>query len=163
MPAKTSKPGGVLSIVISSSNEIPTVVPVTARVMHSQSSLLPQYPGLFDMPGVNASVDSAATSRMATISQSYSEADISQGAQKLLVATCRKVTASACSSAWGKWHSRCCERKVNPVLAPMESVLEFFTHEFNLGKAYTTINIYRSAIYGTHPRIDSLCYRKRLF
>ena len=90
MPAKTSKPGGVLSIVISSSNEIPTVVPVTGRVMHSQSSPSTTISRPFDTPGVNASVDSAATSRMATISQSYSDAGISQGAQKLLVAAWRK-------------------------------------------------------------------------
>ena len=156
MPAKTSGSGGVSSSTSSSSLEITTVVPVTARVMHSQSSSSTTVSRPFDTSGGNASVGSASTSRMAAISRSYSEAGISQGAQKLLVAAWRKGTSSAYSSAWGKWDSWCREREVNPVLAPIECVLEFLTHEFNIGKAYRTLNVYRSAISSTHPMIDSL-------
>ena len=139
MPAKTSRPGGVSSSISSSGLEIPTVVPVTARVMYSQSSSSTTISRPFDTSGGTASVGSAPTSRMAAISRSYSEAGISQGAQKLLVAAWRKGTSSAYSSAWGKWDSWCREREVNPVLASIECILEFLTHEFNIGKAYRTL------------------------
>ncbi len=67
-----------------------------------------------------------------------------------------KGISSSYSSAWGKWNSWCSERKINPALASIESVLELLTEEFNAGKAYRTFNAYRSAIYSTHSRIDSL-------
>ena len=79
MPAKTSRPGGVSSSISSSGLEIPTVVPVTARVMYSQSSSSTTVSRPFDTSGGNASVGSAPTSRMAAISRSYSEAGISKG------------------------------------------------------------------------------------
>ena len=79
IPAKTSRSGGVSSSTSSSSLEIPTVVPVTARVRHSQSSSSTTVSRPFDTSGGNASVGSASTSRMAAITRSYSEAGISQG------------------------------------------------------------------------------------
>ena len=111
--------------------------------MHSQSSSSTTVSRPFDTSGGNASVGSAPAS-------------ISQGAQKLLVATWRKATSSAYSSAWRKWDSWCREREVNPILASIECVLEFLTHAFNIGKAYRTLKVYRSAISSSHPMIDSL-------
>ena len=72
------------------------------------------------------------------------------------MAAWRKGTTSAYSPAWGNWNSWCSKRKIIPILASIESVLEFLTQEFNAGKAYRTFNVYRSAISSTHPRIDSL-------
>ena len=97
-----------------------------------------------------------AVSRVATIKQSYSEKGISEGAQNLLVAAWRKGTSSAYLSAWGKWDGWCRERKINSVHAPIEAILEFLTSEYNAGKAYRTLNVYRSAISSTHPSIDSV-------
>ena len=34
--------------------------------------------------------------------------------------------------------------------------MEFLTSEFNLGKAYMTLNVYRSAISSTQPKTDSV-------
>ena len=42
-----------------------------------------------------------------------------------------------------------------PVLAPIECVLEFLTHEFNIEKACRTLNVYCLAISSTHPWIDT--------
>ena len=52
-------------------------------------------------------------------------------------------------SARRKLDSWCRKRNVNPVLASIECVLEFLPHEFNAGKAYRTLNVYRSAISNT--------------
>ena len=38
----------------------------------------------------------------------------------------------------------------------MESVLDFLFSEFNLGRAYRTLNVCRPAISSTHPKIDSV-------
>lgn len=38
----------------------------------------------------------------------------------------------------------------------IRSILEFLTSEFNLGRAYRALNVYRSAISSTHPKIDSV-------
>jgi len=93
---------------------------------------------------------------VATVKQSYSEKGISEGAQTLLVAAWRKGTSLAYSSAWGKWDSWYRERQINSIHAPVEAILEFLTYEYNAGKAYRTLNVYRSAISSTHPSIDSV-------
>jgi hypothetical protein len=91
---------------------------------------------------------------LAAISQSYTQAGISQPAQELLLAAWRKGTATTYASAWRKWDSWCCEREISSVHAPIEAILEFLTTEFNSGKAYRTLNVYRSAISSTHAHID---------
>ena len=100
-----------------------------------------------------------AVSRVATIKQSYSEKGISEGAQNLLVAAWRKGTSSAYSSAWGKWDGWCREREINSVHAPIEAILEFL---LNAGKAYRTLNVYRSAISSIHPSISGLVIERGL-
>ena len=104
---------------------------------------------------ITSSVEPPA-GRLATIRQSYTEAGISGQTQNLLVAAWRKGTSAAYTSAWGKWDSWCRERKINPVHAPIESILEFLIAEFHAGKVFRTLNDYRSAISSTHPSIDSV-------
>ena len=109
------------------------------------------------MTGASPPLAEPSTSRLATICQSYSEAGISQPAQTLLVAAWRDGTSKAYASAWRRWASWCRERKLNSILqASVESILEFLSSEFNLGRAYRTLNVYRSAISSTHPKIDSV-------
>ena len=127
----------------------------------------PWYPLLLEMccpssspstvsgPGGSTPPLKPAVSRVATVKQSYSKKGISEGAQNLFVAAWRKGTSSAYSLAWGKWDSWCRERKINSVHAPVEAILEFLTYEYNAGKAYRMLNVYRSAISSTHPSIDS--------
>ena len=105
--------------------------------------------------GITSSVEPPA-GRLATIRQSYTGAGISGQTQNLLVAAWRKGTSAAYTSAWGKWDSWCRERKINPVHAPIASILEFLTAEFHAGKAYRTLNDYLSAISSTHPSINSV-------
>ena len=113
--------------------------------------LLPQYPGLVTRLREVHPPLKPAVSRVATIKQSYSEKGISEGAQNLLVAAWRKGTSSAYSSAWGKWDGWCREWEINSVHAPIEAILEFL---LNAGKAYRTLNVYRSTISSIHPSIS---------
>ena len=125
-----------ISSVSGTSLAVATMVPSPSRDVHSTSS-------------------TASTSRLATISQSYSTAGISQSAQNLLVAAWHKGTTTTYASAWRKWDGWCRERKINSIRAPVESILEFLTSELNAGKAYRTLNVYRSAISSAHSYIDS--------
>jgi len=72
------------------------------------------------------------------------------------MAAWRKNTSSAYGAAWQKRVSWCKQQQINPISAPLSAVLYFLTREFNAGKAYRSINVYRSAISMAHPTIDSL-------
>ena len=133
---------------IGTSLAVTAMVPSASRVACSTSNSVPSL--------LRPSLAEPSTSRLATIHQSYSEAGISQSAQTLLVAAWRDGTSKAYASAWRRWASWCRERKLNSIQASVESVLEFLSSEFNLGKAYRTLNVYRSAISSTHPKIDSV-------
>lgn len=132
------------------------MVPSASRVVCSTSHSVPSLPGPADMTSGSPSLVEPSTSRLATICQSYSEAGISQPAQTLLVAAWRDGTSKAYASALQRWDSWCRERKLNSVQASVESILEFLTSEFNRGRAYRTLNVYRSAISSTCPKIDSV-------
>lgn len=66
------------------------------------------------------------------------------------------VLESAYGEAWQKWASWCNQQQINPILAPLSAFLDVITRELNSGKAYRSINVYRSAISMTHLTIDSL-------
>ena len=109
-----------------------------------------------DQAGGKSPPNPPSVSRMACLNRSYSETGISAEARTLLMAAWRKNTSSAYGAAWQKWASWCNQQQVNPLSAPLSAVLDFLTREFNSGKAYRSINVYRSAISMTHPTIDSL-------
>ena len=109
-----------------------------------------------DQAGGKSPPDPPSISRVACLNRSYSETGISAEARTLLMAAWQKNTSSAYGAAWQKWASWCNQQQINPISAPLSAVLDFLTREFNSGKAYRSINVYRSAISMTHPSIDSL-------
>ena len=52
----------------------------------------------------------------------------------------------AYSSAWGKWILWCNKQESNPFPSTIGPLVNFLTEEFKLGKQYTTMNFYRSAL-----------------
>ena len=72
-----------------------------------------------------------------------------------MLAAWRRNTTSAYSSAWSKWVGWCSERKINPVSVSLNAILEFLKDRFKDGKAYRTINVYRSALSAVLPEIDA--------
>ena len=76
-------------------------------------------------------------------------------ARDLLSAAWTRNTSDQYVSAWPKWTSWCAERKVNPISASLSDIVNFLAGEYQQGKQYWTLNVYRSAISMTHPVIDS--------
>ena len=156
LPQTVTRPECVTPCSSCTGLAVTAMVPSASRVVCSTAHSVPSLPGPADTTRRSAPLVEPSTSRLATIRQSYSEAGISQPAQILLVAAWRDGTSKAYASAWRRWDSWCRERKLNSVHASVESILEFLTSEFNLGRAYRTLNVYRSAISSTHPKIDSV-------
>ena len=156
LPQTVTRPECVTPCSSRTSLAVTAMVPSASRVVCSTSHSVPSLPGPADTTRGSPPLAESSTGRLATIRQSYSEAGISQPAQTLLVAAWRDGTSKAYASAWRRWDSWCRERKLNSVQASVESILEFLTSEFNLGRAYRTLNVYRSAISSTHPKIDSV-------
>ena len=93
--------------------------------------------------------------RMAYLRQQYEEGGFSVQARDLLSAAWRRNTSDQYASAWHKWTSWCAERKVNPISASLSDIINFLAGEYQQGKQYRTLNVYRSAISMTHSVIDS--------
>ena len=156
LPQTVTRPECVAPYSSGTGLAVTAMVPSTSRVLCSTSDSVPSLPRPANTTRGSPPLAESSTSRLVAIRQSYSEAGISQPAQTLLVAAWRDETSKAYVSAWRRWASWCRERKLNAVQASVESILEFLSSEFNLGRAYRTLNVHRSAISSTHPKIDSV-------
>jgi len=95
-------------------------------------------------------------SRMAVIRKNYESAGVSNQVVELLVGGTRKSTLSAYESAWNgsvNWNVR---RNEDPILPAIGRVLEFLTSLAESGKAYRTINVFRSMFSSTIGKIDGV-------
>ena len=85
----------------------------------------------------------------------YQTEGISEQTRKILLTAWRPNTTSSYSSAWNIWRSWSAERvTVNPLSPPLNNILDFFTSQFDEGKEYRTINVYRSALSAILPLYD---------
>ena len=103
-----------------------------------------------------SSSSTPAVGRMAYLEDHYKEKGFSLQARDLLAAAWRKNTSDQYASAWRKRVRWCAERKVSPVSASLSDIVNFLADQFQQGKEYRTLNVYRSAISMTHPCIDSV-------
>ncbi|XP_044129979.1 uncharacterized protein LOC122923262 [Bufo gargarizans] len=83
-------------------------------------------------------------------------AGISEATRRLLDNAWAPGTRKSYRAAWGAWVSWCVERNLDPVSAPVTHLLQFLTSLFEAGKAYRTINLFRSAISSTHQGFDGV-------
>ncbi|XP_044128788.1 uncharacterized protein LOC122922292 [Bufo gargarizans] len=83
-------------------------------------------------------------------------AGISEATRRLLDSAWAPGTRKSYPAAWGSWVSWCVERNLDPVSAPVTHLLQFLTSLFEAGKAYRTINLFRSAISSTHQGFDGV-------
>ena len=95
-----------------------------------------------------------ATNRLARFGKSLTDRGISQHAKELITSAWRDSTNKNCDSAWRKWETWCSQKHINPLSAPIESILSFLAFQFHSGYKYRSLNVYRSAISSIHPRID---------
>ena len=93
-------------------------------------------------------------SRLESVRHSEQFRDLSDETFQLISAAWRRGTEKSYNSAWSKWRGWCTEREINPILPPIEKVLEFLTAQFKSGLQYSTLNSYRSSLSATIPPIE---------
>ena len=155
VPQSSSETAGTTASPCSTSVENPTLVSSFIGPSYRPSS-----PSSPNPQSVNAGRNDSPTNpppagRMAYLRQQYEEGGFSVQARDLLSAAWRRNTSDQYASAWRKWTSWCAERKVNPISASLSNIINFLAGEYQQGKQYRTLNVYRSAISMTHPVIDS--------
>jgi hypothetical protein len=84
----------------------------------------------------------------------FSSSGFSLRAANLILSSWRSGTNKQYSSVWQKFCGWCYSKQVHPVQASLAHVAEFLTQEFDTGKCYRTINMYRSALSSVLPPID---------
>lgn len=117
----------------------------------SSSSITPRS---FNKRGDTTPSVAPTISRVACLSQSYSAMGISVQTKSLLLTAWRKQTSSSYESAWRQWCSWCDKQQLNPLHATIQLVVNFLAYHFQAGKEYRTINVYRSALSTTLPKLD---------
>ena len=131
------------------------LVPTITTSVHRSSSVIPNITQTGDERQSVSPSGQPTTGWMETIRQRYDIAHISEATRNLLLAAWRKNTTSTYASAWSKWVGWCDRRQVNPLSAPLSLILEFLKDQFEEGKAYRSLNVYRSALSALLPEIDS--------
>ncbi|KAM8930673.1 uncharacterized protein RCH25_006588 [Pelodytes ibericus] len=93
---------------------------------------------------------SVTLNSMADIRGPWFVADISQTTLSLLEGAWAPGTRRAYRHAWGSWANWCMEHHTDPTVATVNVMLQFLTSLFEDGRAYRSINVYRSAISAGH-------------
>jgi hypothetical protein len=65
----------------------------------------------------------------------------------LLMVGTLQSTYAAYESAWNRWRDWSIQNGSNPLFTPQTNILEFLSDCFVEGKAYRTINVYRSMFF----------------
>ena len=91
------------------------------------------------------------TDRMEYLREAASLRGLSQGAVTLWLSSWRTSTNATYQSAWRQWVGWCCERRVDPVSADPTQLANFLATQYEAGKQYRTLNVYRSAVSSTVP------------
>ena len=140
----------ILEDVVSSSSLAPkTLVPISIESCLQPTPLA----SLQERPG-NRSFNQRSSSkysqpkfnRLADYRKSVSKVNFSEETFPLISSSWRTGTLSRYNSCWNKWSNWCQERGLDTVTFPIDQLLEFLTYLFNLGLAYNTVNLHRSAI-----------------
>ena len=155
MPTTNSESTSATPRVGSTSLASPILVPSPIRPMHRLPCPHANSGRPPDTGSETPPTQTLATSWVASVSRGYQTADISEKSREILLAAWRKNTASAYSCAWSKWCSWCSQRvNVDPLSPSLAHILDFLATQFQEGKEYRTINVYRSALSAVLPLID---------
>ncbi|KXJ07709.1 hypothetical protein AC249_AIPGENE19166, partial [Exaiptasia diaphana] len=123
----------------------------TSDCTAQQSNTVDRRRGSDDCP---PNVSSAPSGRISCLHQHFQSEGFPSDVAKLLISATRPSTRRTYESSWKRWCGWCSKRKINPVSASINEILSFLTETFNSGTAYRTLNVLRSAISSTHPKID---------
>jgi hypothetical protein len=92
--------------------------------------------------------------RMDLIRRRYENRGLSEGVVQLLLASNRETTSATYKSAWNVWFHWCSKRSENPLSPTLNFILKSLSDLFEEGKAYRSINVYRSMLSGTLEKIE---------
>ena len=108
-----------------------------------------------DQPEPSSSnVPSPSLGRVSHLYQRFQAEGIPTSVADLLIAATRTSTHKTYESSWNRWCRWCSRRKVDPLSSSISDILIFLTEVFNEGLAYRSLNVLRSALSSTHPKID---------
>ena len=99
-------------------------------------------------------VPSSSSGRISYLQQRYQAEGIPRNATQLLISATRNSTQKTYESSWKRWCSWCDKEKTDPISASLNSILSFLADCFDEGLQYRSINVLRSALSSTHPKID---------
>ena len=86
--------------------------------------------------------------------------EISDEAVDLIVASWRSKTDANYDSAWRMWQEWCSDKGVYPFAADLPSILSFLADQYKEGRAYRSLNCYRSALSSAHFPIKGFAVGK---
>ena len=132
-----------------------TLVPLTTANVCRTSTTVPNVSTTSNEAQSIASTRQHPVSWVEAVGQHYKTTDLSAETRNVLLAAWRQNTSSAYASAWSKWVCWCGQRKIDPLSAPIEVVLDFLTGQYKEGRAYRSINVYRSALSSVLPSVNS--------
>ena len=99
-------------------------------------------------------VSSPSLGRVSNFYQRFQAEGIPTNVADLLIAATRTSTHKTYESSWNRWCRWCSGRQIDPLSSSINDILILLTEVFNEGLAYRSINVLRSAISSTHPKID---------
>ena len=102
----------------------------------------------------SSNVSSPSLGRVSHLYQRFQAEGIPTNVTDLLIVATRTSTHRTYESSWNRWCRWCSGRQIHPLSSSINDILIFLTEVFNEGLAYRSLNVLRSAISSTHPKID---------
>ena len=104
----------------------------------------------------SSNVPQTTLSRVSCLREQYQAMGIPDNVTEILLSASRSSTRKTYQSAWRRWSGWCIKRKINPLSAPLTDILLYLTEYFNSGAAYRSVNVARSAISTSHPKLNGV-------
>ncbi|KAM4809775.1 uncharacterized protein WCC33_017757 [Rhinophrynus dorsalis] len=136
----------------------PAMVPSSSRDVHRFPSLpisissttLGSY-GQFSQPSSSRSITPFS---LVNLGNRRTTDELLEISQFLISEAWAPGTKSCYRSCWSLWVRWCLERNLDPFYSDLNSIINFLSSCYQQGKAYRTINCYRSAISASHDFIN---------
>ncbi|KAM8977614.1 uncharacterized protein RCH25_047525 [Pelodytes ibericus] len=145
---------------------LPTVVPHSAGTIlrHAATSpiLVEPHHQLAKLSSPTIGHRSASVSSLAGLRGPWFIPGVPCSTLALLEGAWAPGTRQSYRRAWDMWASWCMEHHADPVSAPVSHILRFLTLLYENGRAYRTINVYRSAISAGHSGFGGFSAGKQL-
>ena len=104
----------------------------------------------------SSNVPQTTLGRVSCLRGQYQAMGIPDNVTEILLSASRSSTRKTYQSAWRRWSGWCIKRKISPLSAPLTDILLYLTEYFNSGAAYRSVNVARSAISTSHPKLNGV-------